>query len=83
MLKLFLPDQLKLVPYPFSCPAAGLLYLCTCAGFSIGLLGADPWDSSPAPHLSGLCSLCLPPYLGSGITEGDQCKVLLDGQCHV
>lgn len=59
MIKLSLPDQLKLVPYLFSCPAAGSLtaglpLLCTYAALSIGLLGPDPWDNSTAPHLSGL-----------------------------
>lgn len=89
MIKLSLPDQQKLVPYLFSCPAAGslaagLLFLCTCAGLSIGLLGPDPWDNSAAPHLSGL----FVQFVSSSLawfwdhTRG-QCKVLLDGQCHV
>lgn len=69
ILKLSLPQPAKIGPLPFQLPrccltAAGLPWLCTRAGLSMGLSGPDPWDNSlrdfaaASAPLWSVCAVC-------------------------
>lgn len=76
------PNQLKLVLYPSSCPAAfspaaGLPWLCTCMGLSIRRSGPHPWDdtvgdfAAASPPLWSVCAVCaFPLSLVLGLHKG-------------